>query len=575
MFKTLYNPAGHNMKKVMNFIFASIRVNILLFCALAVQPLYAQDYLSNFMLANWAKIQHQYLNAQGYIEKLPESSFEQDAVNKVAMQIYLRLGEFDQALKYANSIVVNNPLDPQANLIIIANIINEGDFDKALGLSQSNDWLDYRQTFFQGWAYYGIGATQSSRAIWDSEAMSQFPHLGSYSSSQILASQGKYEEAVERLGDLTEYHDSVRLEALYLYLKLQMKLENEDAIEALAANENFSNTDPQAVKINNLLAYHEQGVIPYLDFDLTANKGLYDSLMVFSRLLQSNFPEDTLETQRLAAVIYSEDPLVYLETAEYLSYLESNDLALATLDQIPDSLNYALPEAIYRADILIRDDKIGEGIEVLKKTTQRFGGNDELWFKLGEFQYFDQQYVEATVSITNGLELINEDSPNYTWYPFYVRGGAFDFIEDYERMESDFRKALELDPDNDQVLNHFGYSLAVRNTQLEQAEMMIKRALEQSPKNGAYLDSLGWVYFRMGRYEDAERYLLEANLISPNEFEIIDHIGDLYWVTDRQEEARNEWQRALELDPTEKIGNMIKRKLELGLEEAERWGSSN
>ena len=550
-------------------------VSVFLIQALTFHQVKSEEYLSNFMLAIQSKIDHQYSEAKTYIEKLPEESFEQLIVNQTAMEIYLRTGDFDNALKFVDLILEENPFDSTANLILNTQLFIEEDFDAALGQNQSYDWFDYRQRLFLAWAYYGLGATQSARLIWDSEDMSAFPAMGYLSTSLILASNKQYEEALEALGSVEDYHDMIYEEVVFHYLKLLLKLEKNEEINELIASWERNSSDSRSVKINNLISFYQNETVPYLDFELSAKEGLYYSLLVFSRLLLPNYPEDALETRRVAAALAPNEILVQLETATLLSQLESHDQAIATLDEIPPNQNYTLYEAFLRSDILAMQDKIGDSIETLNVVSKNFSENVELWFKLGEFQFYDGKYADSVVSITKGLDLIDEESPNYSWYPFYIRGGSYDLLEQYDKMEVDFTLALELAPSNDRVLNHFGYSLAVRNIELERAEEMILSALEVRPKSAAYLDSLGWVYFQMGRYEEAERYLIEADLITPDQFEIIDHIGDLLWVTDRKEDAREKWRRALELNPTEKIEKMIELKLEFGLEEAKEKQSSS
>lgn len=114
-----------------------------------------------------------------------------------------------------------------------------------------------------------------------------------------------------------------------------------------------------------------------------------------------------------------------------------------------------------------------------------------------------------------------------------------------------FKKSIELDPENSaRACNYLGYMWADRNENLEEAEQLIRRALSLDPNNGSYLDSLGWVFFRQGRYEEALQELLRAAaaLEAPNAV-VFDHIGDTYEKLSRVSEAVLYWQKAHQLDP--------------------------
>jgi Flp pilus assembly protein TadD len=105
---------------------------------------------------------------------------------------------------------------------------------------------------------------------------------------------------------------------------------------------------------------------------------------------------------------------------------------------------------------------------------------------------------------------------------------------------------LERDPQNAMALNYLGYMLADRGVRLEEAVNLIKKALEVDPQNGAYLDSLGWAYFRQGNFVMSEEYLRKAVAKSANDATLHDHLAELYHKTNRLKLAVAHWERALE-----------------------------
>ncbi|MFT7147423.1 MAG: Flp pilus assembly protein TadD, partial [Yoonia sp.] len=132
--------------------------------------------------------------------------------------------------------------------------------------------------------------------------------------------------------------------------------------------------------------------------------------------------------------------------------------------------------------------------------------------------------------------------------------------------EADFRAALALRPDQPQVLNYLGYSLVERGEKMDEALAMIETAANALPDNGAIVDSLGWVYFQLGRYDEAVVHLEQAASLEPLDPVINDHLGDAFWAVGRETEAQFQWQRALSFDPEEDDAARIRDKLARGLD---------
>lgn len=124
-----------------------------------------------------------------------------------------------------------------------------------------------------------------------------------------------------------------------------------------------------------------------------------------------------------------------------------------------------------------------------------------------------------------------------------------------------FEKLLELKPDHGAALNYLGYMYAYRNENLDRALELVTKAVSLEPSNAAYLDSLGWIYFRLGRMEEAEKSLLTAKRLSPDDPTIEDHLGDLEEKRGNVAKARERWTRALALEP-EDGGAAIRAKLD-------------
>lgn len=151
----------------------------------------------------------------------------------------------------------------------------------------------------------------------------------------------------------------------------------------------------------------------------------------------------------------------------------------------------------------------------------------------------------------------------------FMRGAMYERMKKYDAAEAEFRKVLESDPNNAGAMNYLGYMLADRNIRLEEAGKLIGRALEIEPENGAYLDSLGWVYYRQNKLELAEDYLRRALRRVGSDPTVHDHLGDVYLKEGKLKEAIAQWEASLkgwnatadpEADPSEIA--KVNRKLE-------------
>jgi Flp pilus assembly protein TadD len=184
---------------------------------------------------------------------------------------------------------------------------------------------------------------------------------------------------------------------------------------------------------------------------------------------------------------------------------------------------------------------------------------------LGDLQRTAERYAEAAESYTRALDLTPGDPPG-DWRFYYVRGIAHERNKQWPKAEADFKKALELRPDQPQVLNYLGYSWVDQGINLEPALAMIEKAVEQAPNDGYIIDSLGWAFYRLGRYGEAVEALEQAVQLRPDDPEINDHLGDAYWRAERRLEARFQWNIAAAVDEEGNVRERAQLKLAKGLD---------
>ncbi len=184
---------------------------------------------------------------------------------------------------------------------------------------------------------------------------------------------------------------------------------------------------------------------------------------------------------------------------------------------------------------------------------------------LGDMQRSAEKYAEAADTYTKALAVAGGDAPG-DWRFYYVRGISYERNKQWDKAELDFKKALQLNPDQPQVLNYLGYSWVDQGTNLIPALDMIQKAVAASPNDGYIIDSLGWAFFRLGRFDEAVQQLELAVQLRSTDPEINDHLGDAYWRAGRTLEAKFQWNIAASVDKEGAVKERVAKKLVGGLD---------
>jgi len=221
----------------------------------------------------------------------------------------------------------------------------------------------------------------------------------------------------------------------------------------------------------------------------------------------------------------------------------------------PDDINVNIIYARMLADA----GKKRDGAEFLSRLLQSHPNEIQVYINLAEIYRQDKRYSDAEKILLRGEEQNN--NPEDVERLKFQRAAIYEQQKSYDRAEQLFKELLEKRPDNAMVLNYLGYMLADRGVRLDEAIRYVREALEIDPENGAYLDSLGWAYFRLDDMENAEKYLLEAVGIVPGDPTIHDHLGDLYFRLGQLEKARDYWAEAVRISKDPEEIQRVRRKL--------------
>ncbi|MDZ7372987.1 MAG: tetratricopeptide repeat protein [candidate division KSB1 bacterium] len=193
----------------------------------------------------------------------------------------------------------------------------------------------------------------------------------------------------------------------------------------------------------------------------------------------------------------------------------------------------------------LRQDSLSQAEAIFREAASRFPNEAQLHFLLGNTLMRQRRPQEAVEFFEKASRLDPDDED-------FLLGlaAAYDELRQYDRSDSLYRRLLERNPDHPTALNNYAYSLSLRGERLEEAFQMAHEALLAEPRNGAFLDTMGWILYRMGRYGEALEYIRKASELRSDSPEVFEHLGEVLEKLGNLEQARQAWQRALELDPT-------------------------
>ena len=272
-----------------------------------------------------------------------------------------------------------------------------------------------------------------------------------------------------------------------------------------------------------------------------------------------------LAYSRLATYLNPELTEAQILIAQILEQDQQYELAIAAYQAVPDDAPEALTALIGRAEAKQAAGRTDEGIADMRAAAERYPQVLSVHTSLGDMLRRESRFEEAAAAYDTAMSLVGEIKPHH-WGLFYQRGITLERSKQWDRAEADFRRALELEPDQPDVLNYLGYSLVEMGQKLNEAEEMIEKAVEQRPDDGYIVDSLGWVLYRFGDFDRAVEHLERAVELRPVDAVINDHFGDALWMVGRKTEAEFQWKRSLSFDPDEDVAERIRRKLDVGLE---------
>jgi tetratricopeptide (TPR) repeat protein len=431
------------------------------------------------------------------------------------------LKKTDQAVDYANRAIALNPRDIEAYERLCEIELAAGEEKKAREVLERAAKVHSDDAAF--WARLG---KLYAAILFKPDAQPKPDELGRVNEIFKKAAERANDDPAI-LKDVADYYASSQQlkEAIPLYLRvLELQPDDANAREKLATGFILTNQRGKAVEmLEQIIKQHPEKYQPY---DLLAQV-----LDEEARSLQRAKRLDEAKAQ-FAKVAANYEQSLLISPNHAGTYLRLAELLLGPLKDA------------------------GRAVKFLTEARRRFPGAPEIVYYLALAQREAKHTQQAVATFEEALHEAELDQDNeIVNAKFYFNYGATaERAGLYEKAADLLRKSIALDPANAaEAYNYLGYMWVDHNMHLEEAEGMIKRALQIEPNNGSYLDSLGWLEFRQGKFDQALADLLRAaKNLEHDDSVVFEHIGDTYLKLNRVPQALEAWQKALALDPQNK-----------------------
>ncbi len=431
------------------------------------------------------------------VEALRVIEPEDDMVQRLRGACFHELGEGDSAAYYYLAAV---RLDS----------INVAPFAYLAAYYQSREVLDSTV-----WAYRNLTRLRpDDHSLWY--------ELGRLYTLQgeLIPAQEAYSQSIELLDDSSNMMAYVRIGELYEARRMKDS--------SIVMFKKALERDPENIVLNRILGTY------YISADSFA------TALPYTQRVAEAAPMERMAQRRLALVYYVLDSLDIADSI-LTSLVESGD---------NDPTNYA-----YLGRIGVMREDYNKALVNFEAALKVVDTSYDAYLDLG-WVYSKLDLIPQEIELyRQGLNRVTDSTG--TIRLLMSLGAVLEKDGQTEECISVLERALELAPNDPTCLNFLGYLLADRGERLDYAKKLISRAVEQQPDNAAFLDSYGWVYYRLGKYGDALSYLQKAAELD-NDPTILDHLGDAYEANGKEDKARLWWEKALELDPDNEV---IKEKL--------------
>lgn len=503
--------------------------------------------------------------AGDYWERALAARPEDDELLQSAMQAQVLAGDFNAALALARRLISVTPQNQQAHILLSVAAFKRAQFDVALehvdaiGGGPLGSVLAPNMELWIALAR--DDEERGAAAVKKLTRASLFAGVPLVQAARALEINGNSKAAA------THYAEAVRAGAaryLYFVLSYGAFLERQNEAERAAKlYEFYHGTHLEHAHVSAAQARLGSGEKPPIEADPMA--AMAEAFAAIAEAMQNESRFDlALGYLRLAQHLDGDNELIAFSVAQLLGardrFVDAAE-QFATIDK--DGLLYRNAQ-IQRAQMLFEAGAAEAAIAVLNQQLRLHPNDRDLLVSLGDLYRSELRFAEAENSYDAAVALIEKERPR-DWHLYFVRGMMRERLGDWDMAEIDLQRARKLSNDEPHVLNYLGYSWIDKGMYLDEGLKIIKQAVKKQPKNGSFVDSLGWAHYRLGNYATALKVLERASQLEPTDPVITDHLGDALWRMKREVEARYQWRKALAFEPTDEDRVKIERKLLTGL----------
>ncbi len=480
-------------------------------------------------------------------------------------------GNMPEAFALAGRIAAFDHNNGLANLALGVEAIKARKFAKARaalakgGLDRKHD---VTSTLLTAWAYAGAGETKKALQTADKlreDAFSVFRdyHAGLIADIAPTAAKDKAEAEKRFKAAYGAERNTLRLVDAYG----RFVAEHGNREEARRVYRAFDDLAPRHPIVTAAIADLDAGK-PLAPFVRNADDGAAEVLYGLGAIGGRQGDElASLIYLRLSLYLSPKNALATITLADIYERMKQEETAIDLYDSVPQDNPLRINADIQAALLLETLGKTKEATDHLQSIIADHPKDQEALTALGNIQRARKLFAESVTTYTRVLDLTTQPDKSQ-WLLYYYRGIANERRKNWPTAESDLKKALELFPDQPLVLNYLGYSWVDQGVNLDEAFKMLRRAVDLRARDGYVVDSLGWAYYRLGRYEEAVRELEKAVDLKPSDPVINDHLGDAYWRVNRKLEARFQWNHARDMNPDPEDLPKILEKISNGLGDA-------
>lgn len=534
--------------------------------ALSAVPLArSEGFAGAFLAAKSANIANDYIDAAYYYTQAMIAEPDNGYIMQGGLFAFVASGDVPAAEAIARKMAAAGFKDEYAHTVMITGAFEREDYEAAMALMADPDFEinPLIKQLLSGWALIGMGEAEAGietlTAPSENEAIVAF---GLYNKGLALAYLGDYSEANAVFAAGGAY---VNRGAVLAHAQILAALGRQD--EALVMMNSGAGSSFSDRESDDLRAQLAAGSTIGFERIRTPQDGGAEIFLVLGDALNSEGSERlALLYARLSTVLQPDNAEALLLIGDVLTQQAQFDLALKAYDAVPNSDPLALNAKMGRAMNLRQSGDLDGAIATLQTALEIKPDGISLWQNLGDVLRQNDDLEASQAAYSKAIDLLPAAGIRAAWRLYYSRAIVQYHADDWPAAETDFRQALALNPGQPDALNYLGYSLVDRGEKLDEALGMIETAAIARPDSGAIADSLGWVYYRLGRFDDAESAMEIAVKLLPVDPILSDHFGDVLWMVDRKREARFQWRRALSYGPEETDAVRIRDKLSRGLD---------